>query len=213
MNLYLPGLESEARDIKLSQWFTGPELAELTWRWARRSDLLPDMELRVLEPAAGQGALLKPALRSPFVARAVAVEIDARHIPALNELAAKHEQLAVIHHDFLSMCVPQGMAFDLALQNPAYEYDQDVEFILRSLLWAPVTVGIFRSALLHGVKRFERLWTWVDPVRGVWLSERPQFGKSEKSDGPISDFVVLELVKRLTPRAKHEPVNVRMEWW
>jgi predicted RNA methylase len=220
--LYLPGLEAEQRNPAKSQWYTEPKLSQRVWNFWANNYLDEDTTgVRVLEPAAGQGALLKPVFNDPRVSHITAIDIDRGNCDVLEALARReslrHARIGTVRvvqvhcMDFMQYSAPHP--FDLALQNPPYEDGQDVQFVLHALRWAPVVLGIFRSALLHGQERFENFWRWVDPVRGSWLVERPQFGKGEKSDGPLSDFVVLLLCKRSTPRERGQSFDVQMEWW
>lgn len=212
--MLLPGLEGEERSKDLSQWYTPPALAERVWEWGTRG---MGTGLRVLEPAAGQGSLVKPALRDLRVRRVTAVDIDPRNAAALKQLPHRgHGRLAVVRGDFRSF-TPRDR-FDIGLTNPPYENDQDVDFILNLLGFAPRVVGIFRSALVHGsddnpkrLGRWERLWSRVDLTRLVWLCNRPKFGEGT---GALSDFIVAEFVRREgEPRRRGEPLHAQLEWW
>jgi hypothetical protein len=216
-NLFLPGLEAEERNFDLSQWFTPPWLADRIWSWWLSDHGGKRDAFRVLEPAAGVGALLRPALRNGSVRPATwAVEIDPEKAAVLRELSVLYPVLSVLEGNFLSLAnggVLDQAWFDLALMNPPYENDRDVAFIRHALLFATDVVGVFRSALVHGAHRFETLWRDVDIVRGVWLKQRPHFGRGEQSTSAQSDFVVLHLVRREVSRQPGERMQTEMEWW
>lgn len=214
-NYCLPGLDAE-RDLSKSQWYTPPKLAERMWSWwvTHQTAARPDMRWHVLEPSAGNGSLVRAVLASDVVARVHAFELDPRNVELLKQLVPKPGcVLDVEQGDFL--LAPVVGRYHVALMNPPYEDGQDVDFVLRALAWAPVVVGVFRSAIVHGDDRYQRLWRWVDPTRGRWLSDRPAFGTGDKSDSARSDFIVLELVMRERARTDKEleEFSVLMGWW
>lgn len=210
-NLALPGMEYMQRDLSKSQWYTPPWLAVRTWEWWLRRHGGDRMQLRVLEPSAGSGSLVRPALQSGRVARLQAIELDSRNVALLRTLQDPRGALRVTHRDFMGPGVVGR--YDVALMNPPYEDGQDVEHILRALAWAPMAVGIFRSALVHGSERYERLWRHVDITAGRWLRNRPGFGGGGTGDAAKSDFVVLELVRRQQEREADEDMQLAMGWW
>lgn len=202
---YLPGFDRERRDLSRSQWYTPPDLAERLWKWATPPGRVA---ARVLEPSAGIGALIKPALRDRRVRRITAVDIDAGNCDALRELPRRGPRLSVVRGDFTHF--KPAMRFDLGITNPPYEDDQDVGFVLRLLGFAPVVCGIFRSAIQHGEGRFEAFWRHVDMPRKVNLVNRPEFGEGT---GARSDFIVAEFTRRATLRERGEPTICAEEWW
>lgn len=213
---YLSGLEPEySCSAELSQWYTPRELAERIVGWARVA-----RGYRVLEPAAGRGALIEP-LRPLLEERAievVAVEIDPANVEHLRERFAGLP-VEVVHADFLSVdpwrltearC---GARFDLALENPPYEGDRDAAFVARSMELARRTVALLRSAFRHGAHRQRTVWRHALLVRVAELVQRPQF------DGPVigsalSDFAVFELMRRGgLERYDGAEDRARVEWW
>lgn len=207
-NLCLPGLDV-TRDLSKSQWYTPPWLAERLWKWWLLHNVQPTQNnLRVLEPSAGVGSLVRPALHSGRVARLLAIELDPRNVQLLSLFKDPQHTLRVEERDFMAPGVIG--AYDVAMMNPPYEDGQDVDHILRALAWAPTAVGIFRSALVHGAERYERLWREVDIVRGKWLRNRPDFGTG---DGAKSDFVALQLCRRERQREVDEDMNCSFGWW
>lgn len=190
------------RQKLLAQWFTPPRLADRLWN---RMD--PVRGLRVLEPAAGRGALIRPMFGRFAPRRVVAYEIDARLAPELRRVGPRVE---VRIGDFLKAKNPGS--FDLAVMNPPYEDDRDVAFLTRALEVAPRVIGIFRSDFLHGVDRWNEVWRHVDIVQAACLVGRPRF--SESPGVPMSDFVALHVRRRRgPPRELAEPSEVRWEWW
>lgn len=205
---YLPGFEHERRDLSRSQWYSPPELAEEVWSWACAGQR--DIGA-VLEPAAGKGALVRPALRDCRVSRVTAIDIDPVNVEALRALRGpRQRRLSAVCGDFLSFTPRQR--FGLCVQNPPFEDGQDVAFIMHALQFAPRVVGIYRSALVHGSGRFEALWRHVDMTRLAYIVNRPKFGAGT---GAQSDFIVAEFFRRdmSPPRQRGESCDVKVEWW
>ena len=208
----LPGMESEARDHALSQWFTPSWLAADVWAWAREGG----DHRSVLEPSAGDGALLRPLLGDPGeCTRVLAVEVDHTHITALTGLRDRSGvHLQVMPGDFLA--APRELIghFDLALLNPPYERGQTEAFISACLAVSDRAVVIAQGSVLHGMGRYASLWRHVDVTRGVWLSARPQFGTGASGSATAQrDFVVLELRRRAQPREPGEAMQCSWSWW
>jgi predicted RNA methylase len=211
--LLLPGMEGEARDFGLSQWFTPPALASRVWEWAK----LGGPHRTVLEPSAGNGALVKPVLADPGeCVRVLAVEVDCSHVLALSSLQrlAPRLHVQVMPANFLEAPSDLLGFFDLALLNPPYENGATEVFIQEALRYADRAVVIAQGSVLHGQERARTLWPHVDITRGVWLSARPCFGIGESgSEGGKRDFVVLELQKRQRPRKAGESMACEWQWW
>lgn len=190
------------RDLGKSQWFTPPELAAKVVEWADPDYCLHGHKMRVLEPSAGNGALVRPLVAAG--AYVMACEIDGRYAPELEALPIDR-----VWGDFLSFEVFELNTFDLCVMNPPYESGQDVQFIMHALKFAPRVVGIFRSALLHGQERKAKLWSQVRPTRIAFLAERPKFGEG---GGARSDFIVCELQR--APQVPAEmAARATLEWW
>lgn len=197
------------RDLSLSQWLTPPELAQKVVEWAMpdRATLgTPDWKraypYRVLEPSAGNGALVRPLVAAG--AEVTAIELDERYVAELKALGA-HTFLG----NFLALHPPSpGEGFDLVLQNPPYENGLDVAFILHALEFAPRVVGIFTDRILFGVERKKSLWSKVRPMRVAFCSQRP-------FKGAQTDYVVLDLMKRHPCEADNNTFSdkTRTEWW
>ncbi|MCC7542373.1 MAG: hypothetical protein IT379_39510 [Deltaproteobacteria bacterium] len=203
---FLGGLEPEHHPCaELSQWYTAPELARRIVRWS-----LPAIGMRILEPAAGRGALIDPLvpLLESRAIEVVACELDEANVEVLR---ARYHGLNVDvrHCDFLATDVGRC---DLALQNPPYEDDRDIGFVLHALEHAPRVVALLRSAFRHGARRRNQVWRWAELLRVVELAERPRF-EGPVSGSPLSDFAVFELSSRPLPRAPGEADRPKVEWW
>jgi len=183
---FLAGMEAGQRRLDLAQWYTPADLAERVWRWSCRP---PSPWLRVLEPAAGKGALVLPMLDYMTPRHLTVCDADPRNVAKLLDFASAPgpETYDVRSGDFLSLAPGE---VDLVLQNPPYEHDLDVDFVRAALVWAPRTVALLRSDVLHGVTRAARLWSECHVRRGVRLIRRPKFGGS---GSPKSEFIVVEL--------------------
>lgn len=202
MNGQLEMIQGTNRDTSLSQWFTPPALAAKVVEWALAGSITVPGHgakgMRVLEPSAGNGALVLPLVAAG--AEVTAVEIDDRY---LGDLRALHGLHTVIVADFLQT-EPPSRGFDLCVMNPPYEDGQDVAFILHALKFAPRVVGIFTDRILFGVERKEGLWSQVRPTRIAFQSRRP-------FKGAQTDYVVAELIERIWDDPK--PDACKLEWW
>lgn len=218
MNAQIELIEGTNRDVGLSQFFTPPELAAKVVEWAvnhhwpdgsARAEG-PRGPLRVLEPSAGNGALVRPLVAAG--AEVLAVELDMRYHAELEQFGcAVSSGMSFLGLDTIDTDVLVGISeFDLCVMNPPYENGLDVAFILHALRFAPRVVGIFTDRILFGVERKEGLWSQVRPTRIAFQSRRP-------FKGAQTDYVVAELVKRESWELEREPqtwgADVRLEWW
>lgn len=182
------GLDVEAaveRDVSLSQWFTPPALAEHVVAFC--GDLRGKS---VIEPAAGDGALVRPLRRAG--ASVLSCDIDPR-------FDVDHAE------DFFSLD-PPAHKFDFCVMNPPYEAGLDCAFLERSLDWAHRTVAILRTHALHGVTRHQRVWSRVRVETVAFLVRRPRFGGAV-SGSPKHEFCVV----KFGPGNGDGPR--RVEWW
>jgi predicted RNA methylase len=213
---HLLGLETHAtrvsvpsaeRQKALSQWYTDSVLAERVWRWMDVA--CSPAPMSVLEPSCGLGALIKPlsTLGIP-VERLVAYDIDPDNAASTAALLGTAGfDFEVRARDFLAD--PNVERFDISVMNPPYEDGLDVAFATRALEHCERVAGIFAARMLFADQR-SSFWRWTDIDRLVVLSARPRFGGGFS---PMTDFVVLEISRRCTPRKQGEPSTTRVEWW
>lgn len=190
----------------LDQWFTRPKVAAAFARFAR---IRPGM--RVLEPSAGEGALLKSAPHACWTA----VEL----CRARAQWIEKHgwaEQ--VYNRDFLALAREFGAAgerWDLSHSNPPYSNALDTQFIEAHIEHRLATrmTSLLVTNFLHTDTREKRIWRWVELTRIEILARRPQFGKAAgKADGPKRDYSFFEMRLRKTARKHAQGDNPKMTW-
>jgi predicted RNA methylase len=200
-------MESERRDVALSQWFTPPDTASRIVRWA----YLPDAYkidcvggFTVLEPSAGQGALVKPW--SDYKVTVTAVEIDPRNCEVLKTSFARELYCA----DFLTLSALGP--FDLAVLNPPFENGAAEAHVLHALKFAPRVVAHVPLTTLEGKKRREGLWSEAYLKRLAICSSRPKYG--EKAGATA--MCTIDVVRRPEGQPKNGRVaacGVDVEWW
>ena len=196
-----------ARDAAASQWFTPSWLAARLARWVPRS-------ARVIEPACGSGNLIEALLRCGHLPeRIIAIERDKRWA---EHTYRRFERLVqVVYGDFLldahvrESCV----AFQptACLQNPPFEDNAHMRFIIAGLELAPLVVGIFPGSIEFSGERDNRLWSQRAVVtRRALLPERVDYGGDQS---PSFDSVALMIERRASPRRSPEVRHVREETW
>jgi predicted RNA methylase len=182
----------------LDQWLTPATVAEAFLHWCRIGD-----DDRVLEPAAGEGALV--VLGHP---RVLAFEIDPERAA---ELRYWRPEATVICTNFLALPPPAKHIADVCVQNPPYGNAGEGTFIDRALHWAPRVCALVRTSALHGGERFEVCWSRVALTRITYFKNRPKFlgprGVSTKFT-PAYDYVALEAVRRVSD----EPERPEVTW-
>jgi hypothetical protein len=159
--------------------------------------------MSILEPSAGIGALIEPI---PSHHDVEAFDIDPANVPYLQKYG-----MGPVHcTDFLSYNLTKK--YDLAIANPPYERGLDAAFVERVIVDRVARCGVFilRSVFLNGAGRWNRIWRHVDITRLVYLINRPKFGGQ---GSPRHDFIVVELLRRDSPRALDEPCAPLIEWW
>lgn len=197
---YLAGLEGEARREDISQFYTRPDVAERMARWLLRDH--PRVQ-SILDPAAGQGALLKP-----FVGRGIelhAWDLDPRNVEILRTIPGVHVELVDLRS-------APSLRVDVVIENPPYHDGLDVDGVMAGLRCAPFVIALLRSVAVHGVDRWERLWSRTLTLREARFIERPTFGGRFT---PKQDFIVLELAEiggRPLERGQEAPPHP-VEWW
>lgn len=211
-------IEGTNRNHAQSQFFTPPKLAAKLVEWANVHPTGWDRELRpagdmfvsahtvpapmrVLEPSAGNGALVRPLVAAG--ADVTACEIDDRYWTELRGIGLLQ---LMCPSDFLGWA-PAPEHFDLVCGNFPFHLDLTGEFTLHALKFAPRVVAIYPSNVFYSEQR-EGLWKQVRPTRIAFMSKRAWPG--------ATDYVALELERscpegygRVTPSAE----DVRVEWW
>lgn len=160
---------------ELDQYFTEDHVARAFAIWARAWEAD-----RVLEPSAGEGALLDQLDLDRQ--QVTAVEIDA---PYAEYLIDVYEKVHVVHGDFMKVTLPTN--YDLALGNPPYRNGLDVEFTIRALTLARRVCFIMQTRTLHGIRRYNRLWKNVRLTRIAHFVQRA-------FPGAIYDYSAFEIL-------------------
>lgn len=209
---YLMDADDEERRKLWSQWYTPTDLAGRIVEWSLRPFLTVDPKqwgqapvfLTILEPSAGRGALIH---RIPCRHSITAFEIDPKNADFLR---SSYPTVDVQLADFLAVESPGQ--FDLAIMNPPYENEQELDFARRIVLdgIADRAVMLMRSGFRHGKRRWELFWKYVDLKRQVDLMTRPKFGGSGVA---LSDFAVFDITRRDTPLELGEVQMVEVERW
>lgn len=198
--LSLPGVDTlparSVRPIALSQWFTPEWLAKRVVA----SCGVKHRSGRVLEPSAGDGALVK-ALREDFAASIDAIDID----PSL--CAKRGWECA----DYMTRPAP-AERYSLAVMNPPYEDDLDSRFIAKAMNECDALIAVVRAVFFNGIGRHARVWSRVESdewrVQSIaYLVRRPSFLLAGvEQGGAQADFVVIKMARGYTGDA-------RVEWW
>jgi hypothetical protein len=178
-----------------SQWMTPDDLATRVVSWAA---VQPGD--RVLEPSAGDGALVRQLVHAG--ADVTAVETDR----GLVEGSLMYLRCAVRNFDFLLL--PDLGQFNLVIMNPPYEDGQDLRHVLHALTCAPRVVALLRLVFLAGQERGAGLWSRYSLRRLAVLSTRPRF-RGDGDNGAKSDFAVFD-IWRTSPSGLD---GVELEWW
>lgn len=224
---------------KLAPWLTDPVLAKKTAAFAMEAlakltsvrdvdghvRVRPMSEVRILEPSAGEGALIEALVEAGVpISSITAVEL---HTGRVRHLRRAWPGLRVIHRDFLSWIEdlyedggPTDPPFDLAVMNPPYDDGQDSEHVEAASIAARDVVAIVRSAFRHGSTDRARLFAECSLIRERILKARPSFIDAEEGkDGtPRHEFEVVHLRRRLGrepgfSRETHPVDFVETGWW
>lgn len=187
--------EAPEIDISKSQWYTPPELAERIVAWAVKP--LGNRRLRVLEPSAGRGALVRPLVALGH--RVTAIDIDQDNAQLLlSETGLVRNADFLAHEDW-----PKA---DLAVMNPPFENAAAESHVLHALSFADRVVAHVPLTTLEGVDRKRRLWDRVSMPRMVIHSRRPKY--SGRKSGGATAMCTVELVPELQDGCRTE-----IEWW
>lgn len=208
MTLRLPGVDplpEDGRSRVASAWFTPEWAADVLAEMAPGP--LPDVELRILEPSVGSGALLK-SYRRHHGDRGhlwTVVDIDAGHCRAMLDRRFSFP-LEVHHADYLELPAP-NYPYDLTIMNPPYEHGDDSAFVAKAMDESHEVVALVRLAMLESQRSYERVWSRVESKE--WrlrelrvFTERPSFLLGgEASGGGKTAFMAIALTREvLGPR-------------
>lgn len=202
----LPGVDYLVRKPELSQWYTPPQLAARIVDWALR-DVTTARPQIVLEPSAGDGALVKALVARGCMV--LAVDIDDDNVARLQGTGATK----VLHADFLTL-QPRLLdsLLDLTVMNPPFEDGQTEEHVLHALEFTPRVVCHCPLTTLAGKDRREGLWREAYLKRLAICGSRPKYGGS---GGGMTDMCTVELVRR-PERVDVSSVaasGISVEWW
>lgn len=202
----LPGLDETPRKRELSQFYTPPWLAFRCWQWAFRGD--SPRRPSILEPSAGQGALLDPIFRLGIQFKELdAIDIDPDNCAFLRTRLSPYENANVICSNFLE---ETGIGhYNVSVFNPPYEDGKDVAFCEKVCGCTDNAIAILRTVFLNGVRRGE-FFRHHDIRRMAILEKRPDFGGDF---GAKADFIVLDLRRRKHARKQGEACTSNIEWW
>jgi methylase of polypeptide subunit release factors len=183
-----------ACDPERAQWLTPMSLAREIVSLART--LLDDATrrgypVRVLEPSAGRGNLVRAVRERCPSAIIDAVELDERWSEDLLPHASGVEIA-----DYLARPAP-NRRYDLIVSNPPFDGGQEVDHVAKMLDEGERVLLLLPSRSLHGGERYRRIWQRMG--RDWWLRQqvhcvsRPRFGQH----GGTDEIVLLDL--RRTP--------------
>ncbi len=209
----VPNARAILRAIVWSQWDTEPELAAkmvelaLTEHTQRRR-----ASLRVLEPSAGRGAIVRAIRERAPKSHITAHEIDPQRVELLRSEAVADE---IVAGDFLAAmgegAPPKKRPFDISIQNTPYENGLDGLFLERTMMLCDAVTALLRTNALHGKDRHARVWSRIDSgewgVRALrYLASRPDFESIIADGSARSDFVIVQLVRGFKADAS-------VRWW
>ena len=190
--LFDPADEPERKE-DLDQWFTDPKLAQEFVDWCHIPPPGDGKVIRVIEPTAGCGNLVKPLVAAGAVIDAY--DLDPQWIAYLRKHYGPDKTSLVTVHDagdFLDVPLPEEL-FDVCVMNPPLSGGMDGVF-LRHLCfhWARRTCAIVQTRTMHSIDRRKKLWDRVKVKRIEFLSDRPSFGRGS----PMRDFSFVEIEMR-----------------
>lgn len=212
----LPGVDTlppeHLRQKALSQWWTPADAAARIAAWCGSLGGINT----VLEPAAGDGALIRALCGRPGGASLIvdAVEIDPRHIGALRAgtVGAGFYSVKPECGDYLARPAPAAL-YDLSLANTPYEDGLDSLFVEKMMSESLRVVALVRLAMLETQRTHERVWSrlgadgWHMPGLAIF-TKRPVFiAPGASSTGGMTAFAAVKLSRVGTPAATH------VEWW
>jgi predicted RNA methylase len=117
------------------------------------ADVRPEM--CVLEPSAGEGAIVHALMRLPAPpAQIVAIEMHKPFADNLRATCEKYgERVVVVNADYFKVALSNERHFDIAVMNPPYRKFLDVRFIEKALKDTDKIAALLLSSSLHNPKR------------------------------------------------------------
>lgn len=196
-------------DPSKSQWYLDHALAARIVEWALRAFPCAG-RLRVLEPSAGRGALVRPLLAAGHGVTAIDIDKDNADYLASEQAM---DGVAVVRANFLAH--EDWPTFDLACLNPPFENGQTEQHVLHALRFAPRVIAHVPLTTLEGQERRNGLWSQAYLKRLVIHSSRPKYSGSRS--GGQTAMCTIDVVRRYEHRnglPLHVAASgVSMEWW
>ena len=195
-------------DPELAQWFTPPPLAaELV---SLAGSYLDDATrrartIRILEPSAGRGNLVRALRARAPGAKLDAVELDPRWAEELRILGG----CDVFEGDYLERPAP-AQRYDLAACNVPFDGGEEGPHIAKLLDETERILALLPTRSLHGRERYRQVWHRFDSrrvERDWWMRQkvhcitRPAFG----AKGGTDEIVLLDLRRNV-------PGGCRVGW-
>lgn len=203
-----------------SAWYTPRHAAAVLGRmaecaWLSAPGACGARPWRVLEPAAGTGALLEAlaedGLASPETA-VDAVELDERVASSLSTRAWPMN-VRVECADYLARPAP-ARPYDLAIMNPPYEGGLDSLFMSKAMDESLRVIALVRLALLESQRSYQRIWSRIGSSEGWRMVEmrpfvqRPLFiSPGMKSSHGKTAFMAIKLSR------VSDATNTHINWY
>lgn len=216
----------------LAPWLTEDALAAKVAAFALRD--LGGHVLRILEPSAGEGALIRGVLAHHKVEHERFPELFRHQITAIELhrgraqiLRDQFPDVRVIHRCFLSWFEdlyedggPTDPPFDVAIMNPPYDDGQDASHVEAASVVAKRVTCLVRGVFLHGSEDRAAIFEHCRVIRMAICKARPQFidREADKQGSPRHDFSVITLERQTGrklgwDRARTPIDPVEIEWW
>ncbi len=195
----------EDRRVALAQYDTPPELAarQVAMIAGEPGGRLFAPPRTVLEPSAGNGALVRALFAVCPNARVDAVELDEVRAAELRRLV-RGDALCVVWGDYLAdrACPRFGERYDLCLSNPPFSRGVECDHLAKMFSESERVIVQLPIRALHGQERYRRLWSRIG--REFWL--RAEVRVAERVYPNASDDIVLCDFRR-------EPGPCAVSWW
>lgn len=209
----------------LAQWFTPDWLADhLMESTPFELNLNLSGTFRVLEPAAGNGSLLRAMTRDQgrSTLRCVpvdALEIDARFEQELARVAYERRDRIEVNVEicnYLERPAPE-IRYDLAITNPPFTRGMEAPFMAKLLDECNFIAAILPSRSLHGIARYDAIWKRFELAGGAYpewairsikyCRRRPKFAGTNGG----KDEIVIVAMERLAVSGS-TLVNPSISW-